>query len=91
MLSWIKTENGLELQDTSTILKQVQNVFLTAFPNLNTDPSTPQGQIITAITEMFVQAQSDITEFANIFVNGGTGVWLDAYCKIYYGIITTTR
>lgn len=85
-MSWIKTENGLELQDTSSILEQVQNVFLTAFPNLNTDPSTPQGQIITAITEMFVQAQSDITEFANIFVNGGTGVWLDAYCKTYYGI-----
>ena len=35
---------------------------------------------------MFVQAQSDITEFANIFVNGGTGVWLDVYCKTYYGI-----
>lgn len=85
-MSWIKTDNGLELSDTSTILEQVQNVFLTAFPNLNVDPSTPQGQIITAITEMFVQAQSDITEFANIFVNGGTGVWLDAYCKTYYGI-----
>lgn len=83
---WNRNNNGLELQDTSTILQQVQDVFLTAFPNLNVEPSTPQGQIITAITEMFVQAQSDITEFANIFVNGGTGVWLDAYCKTYYGI-----
>ena len=77
-MSWIKSDNS--------ILEQVQNVFLQAFPNLNIEPSTPQGQIITAITEMFVQAQSDITEFANIFVNGGTGVWLDAYCKTYYGI-----
>ena len=85
-MSWNRNNNGLELQDTSSILEQVQNVFLTAFPNLNVEPSTPQGQIITAITEMFVQAQSDITEFANIFVNGGTGVWLDAYCKTYYGI-----
>ena len=85
-MSWIKTDNGLELNDTSSILQQVQDVFLKAFPNLNVEPSTPQGQIITAITEMFVQAQSDITEFANIFVNGGTGVWLDAYCKTYYGI-----
>lgn len=85
-MSWQKSDNGLELSDTSTILEQVQNVFLQAFPNLNIDPSTPQGQIITAITEMFVQAQSDIAEFANIFVNGGTGVWLDAYCKTYYGI-----
>ena len=85
-MSWIKTDNGLELKDTSTILEQVQNVFLTAFPDLNTDPSTPQGQIITAITEMFTQAQADITEFANMFINGGTGVWLDAYCKTYYGI-----
>lgn len=85
-MSWIKTDNGLKISDTSTILQQVQDVFLTAFPNLNVEPSTPQGQIITAITEMFVQAQSDITEFANIFVNGGTGVWLDAYCKTYYGI-----
>lgn len=85
-MSWIKTDNGLEIKDTSTILEQVQNVFLTAFPNLNIDPSTPQGQIITAITEMFTQAQQDIVEFANIFVNGGTGIWLDAYCKTYYGI-----
>lgn len=85
-MSWIKTENGLEIKDTSTILEEVQNVFLQAFPNLNTDPSTPQGQIITAITEMFSQAQQDIAEFANIFVNGGTGVWLDAYVKTYYGI-----
>lgn len=85
-MSWQKSDNGLELSDTSTILEQVQNVFLQAFPNLNIDPSTPQGQIITAITEMFVQAQSDIAEVANIFVNGGTGVWLDAYCKTYYGI-----
>ncbi len=35
---------------------------------------------------MFTQAQRDIVEFANIFVNGGTGVWLDAYAKTYYGI-----
>lgn len=85
-MSWIKTENGLELNDTSTILEQVKNVFTTAFPDLNTDPSTPQGQIITAIIEMFTQAQRDIVEFANIFVNGGTGVWLDAYAKTYYNI-----
>lgn len=85
-MSWIKTENGLELNDTSTILEQVKNVFTTAFPDLNTDPSTPQGQIITSLTELLTQAQQDIVEFANIFVNGGTGVWLDAYAKTYYGI-----
>lgn len=85
-MSWIKTENGLELNDTSTILEQVKNVFTTAFPDLNTDPSTPQGQIITSLTELLTQAQQDIVEFANIFVNGGTGIWLDAYAKTYYGI-----
>ena len=85
-MSWIKTDNGLKLSDTSTILEQVQEVFLTAFPNLNVEPSTPQGQIITAITELFTKAQQDIVEFANVIVYGGTGVWLDAYCKTYYGI-----
>lgn len=85
-MSWIKTENGLELNDTSTILEQVKNVFTTVFPDLNTDPSTPQGQIITSLTELLTQAQQDIVEFANIFVNGGTGIWLDAYAKTYYGI-----
>ncbi len=85
-MSWIETENGLELNDTSTILEQVKNVFTTAFPDLNTDPSTPQGQIITSLTELLTQAQQDIVEFANIFVNGGTGIWLDAYAKTYYGI-----
>ena len=89
-MSWIKTDNGLKISDTSTILQQVQNVFLTAFPNLNVEPSTPQGQIITAITELFTKAQTDIVEFANIFVNGGTGIWLDAYCKTNFGIIRKT-
>lgn len=89
-MSWIKTENGLELSDTSTILEQVQDVFLKAFPNLNVEPSTPQGQIITAITELFTKAQTDIVEFANVILNGGTGIWLDAYCKTYYGIIRKT-
>lgn len=89
-MSWIKTENGLELNDTSTILEQVKNVFTTAFPDLNTDPSTPQGQIITSLTELLTQAQQDIVEFANIFVNGGTGIWLDAYCKTNFGIIRKT-
>ena len=86
-MSWIKDDNGIKLRDTSKILEQVENVFLTAFPSLNTDPSTPQGQIITSIAEMFSKAQKDITEFANVFINGGSGIWLDAYCKTYYGII----
>ena len=89
-MSWIKTDNGLKLSDTSTVLKQVQNVFLQAFPNLNIEPSTPQGQIITFITELFTKAQTDILEFANVILNGGTGIWLDAYCKTYYGIIRKT-
>ena len=94
LLNWNRNNNGLELQDTSSILEQVQDVFLKAFPNLNVEPSTPQGQIITAITELFTElftkAQTDIVEFANVILNGGTGIWLDAYCKTYYGIIRKT-
>ncbi len=89
-MSWIKSDNGLKISDTSSILEQVQNVFLQAFPNLNIEPSTPQGQIITFITELFTKAQTDVLEFANIILNGGTGIWLDAYCKTYYGIIRKT-
>lgn len=89
-MNWNRNNNGLELQDTSSILEQVQDVFLKAFPNLNVEPSTPQGQIITAITELFTKAQTDIVEFANVILNGGTGIWLDAYCKTYYGIIRKT-
>ena len=85
-MSWIKSDNGLKISDTSSILEQVQNVFLQAFPNLNIEPSTPQGQIITFITELFTKAQTDVLEFANVILNGGTGIWLDAYCKTYYGI-----
>ena len=89
-MSWIKSDNGLKISDTSSILEQVQNVFLQAFPNLDIEPSTPQGQIITFITELFTKAQTDILEFANVILNGGTGIWLDAYCKTYYGIIRKT-
>lgn len=89
-MSWIKSDNGLKISDTSSILEQVQNIFLQAFPNLNIEPSTPQGQIITLITELFTKAQTDVLEFANVILNGGTGIWLDAYCKTYYGIIRKT-
>lgn len=85
-LSWINTQNGITITDTSEILSDVRNAFTTAFPNLNTDPSTPQGQIITYLTELLTEANGAIAEFGNAMTNGGSGVWLDVRNNTLYGI-----
>lgn len=83
---WTKTDAGLVLQDTSELLAEVQKIFTDIWPDINLDASTPQGMIITALTDKIAQCQSSIAELANIFYQGGTGHWLDIRNNTLFGL-----
>lgn len=83
---WKYDKNGLSLADVSELLEETQQLFLSAFPDINLDPSTPQGQIITGIVENLADVQSQVVYFANVFLNGGAGIWLDNWANTFYGI-----
>lgn len=83
---WTKTDTGLVLQDTSELLAEVQKIFTNIWPDINLDASTPQGMIITALTDKIAQCQSSIAELANIFYQGGTGHWLDIRNNTLFGL-----
>lgn len=83
---WTKTDAGLVLQDTSELLAEVQKIFTDIWPDINLDASTPQGMIITALTDKIAQCQSSIAELANIFYQGGSGHWLDIRNNTLFGL-----
>lgn len=83
---WTKTDAGLVLQDTSELLAEVQKIFTNIWPDINLDASTPQGMIITALTDKLAQCQSSIAELANIFYQGGSGHWLDIRNNTLFGL-----
>ena len=86
-MSWINTQNGITISDTFEILSDVKQAFSSAFPNLTVDdPATPQGQIITYLTELLTEANGAIAEFGNAMTNGGSGVWLDVRNNTLYGL-----
>ncbi len=85
-MSWIKTSTGVAIADTSEILNDVRQVFTDAFPNLNTEPSTPQGQIIAYLAQIITEAAADVASFGGVWENGGSGTWLDVRNRTLYGI-----
>lgn len=83
---WTKTDTGLVLQDTSELLAEVQKIFTDIWPDINLDASTPQGMIITALTDKIAQCQSSVAELANMFYQGGSGIWLDMRNNTLFGL-----
>lgn len=54
-------------------------LYSNLFPNLNLDPSTPQGQIITAEIQSDLATISNIEAVLNAFFFGGSGTFLDLW------------
>jgi uncharacterized phage protein gp47/JayE len=75
---------GTIVPDTSTLLTQTQTIFTNAFgSDLIVDASTPQGVIITAITQAFSALVTNNAALANqINPNLAAGVFLDAICAL---------
>ena len=58
---------GITVPDTPTIRAGYSTVWQSAYPNLNTDASTPQGQIITSETAIMANVMANMLALFNSF------------------------
>lgn len=73
-------QSTLILKTTSDILTNYQNLFVEIFgSDLNLDPSTPQGQLMTGLVESDVNTLNLIQDLANMIMFGGSGEYLDKW------------
>ncbi len=79
------TEQGLITIDTSDIRQEVENAYIQALsPYLNTDTSTPQGQLISNDVSFLTYAQEEAVKALNAMnVLTATGDDLDAAASIW--------
>ena len=84
---WSLNDSGeLEFSYKDDILAEYQNLFKTIFGDINTDPSTPQGQIITSLTQIDLATISYLENLANAFFFGGSGDFLDKWAWNLYRV-----
>lgn len=79
-------EKGLQVPETDRILAFVQEEFKKVFGNdINLDPSSPQGQLITSLAAMIATKNTELLKLANQF-NPLTaqGLFQEALGKIYF-------
>lgn len=77
-------KSGLEFQFTESIESTYKELFNKIFPNINTDPSTPIGQIITHLTEQDTATITAIQDLINYFFLGGNANLLDIWAYNQY-------
>ena len=63
----------------NSILTDYQSLFKNLFPDINLDPSTPQGQIITSLVQIDMATISFLENLANGFFLGGYGHFMDIW------------
>ena len=84
---WSLNDRGeLEFSYKDDILAEYQSLFKTIFGDINTDPSTPQGQIITSLTQIDLATISYLENLANAFFFGGSGDFLDKWAWNLYRV-----
>lgn len=71
--------SGLTYKETSEIESAYKELFNRIFPDLNLDPSTPAGQIITYLTEQDTATINAIQDIVNYFFLGGNNHLLDLW------------
>jgi hypothetical protein len=85
---WSLSDSGnLEFSYKDEILNQYQNLFKTIFGDINIDESTPQGQIITSLTQVDLSTISYLENLANAFFFGGSGEFLDKWAWNLYRVV----
>jgi uncharacterized phage protein gp47/JayE len=81
---------GFSVSEVTDIRSDLATEWINAFketgrPDLNTDPETPQGQIIDSETAAIHQKDSELAFLANQFnPKTSSGIWQDALGKIYF-------
>ena len=83
-------KTGFSVSETSEIREEVAQDWVNAFketgrPDLNTDPETPQGQLIDSQTAAIHQKDTELAYLSNQFnPKTASGRWQDALAKIYF-------
>lgn len=79
-------ENGVSLPDTETIYNNIVQEWNTIFGgNMNLDPTTPQGQMITSFTAEVDNKNILMNYFINqINPKTNEGIWQDAIGNIFF-------
>ena len=83
-------KTGFSVSETSSIREDVAQDWVEAFkeqgrPDLNTDPDTPQGQLIDSQTAAIHQKDVELAFLAQQFnPQTASGRWQDALAKIYF-------
>ena len=78
---------GINAKSSLEIKRDLEQIFKSSFgDDLNLDSSTPQGQLITSLTEIVSNQTNAIVKLYNAFVNGGDGNLLDNYAKTFFGL-----
>lgn len=84
------SQTGFSVSETSDIRDEVAQGWVDAFkeqgrPDLNTDPETPQGQLIDSQTAAIHQKDVELAFLAQQFnPQTASGRWQDALAKIYF-------
>ena len=69
----------MEFAYKDDLQEEYNQLWATCFPDLNLDPSTPQGQIITSEIQNDLATISNMENMLNSFFFGGTGIALDMW------------
>lgn len=86
-LSYEATKAGIKFYDASDVLARIKEAFQIAFPNLDVgQSSTPQGQLINAISEEIISVRNDIADFISAMYLGGYGSYLDIWANTFFSI-----
>lgn len=79
------TDTGVIAPSTEEIKTDVQNLFLQAWPTLNIDDATPQGQLITSLTQIIASKNTQMLYVINQFnPSNADEPWQDAIGNLYF-------
>lgn len=79
------TDTGVIAPSTEEIKTDVQNLFLQAWPTLNIDDATPQGQLITSLTQIIASKNAQMLYVINQFnPSNADEPWQDAIGNLYF-------
>ena len=86
---WVFNDDnsGLKYALADEILLDYENLFKRIFKDINTEASTPIGQIISALAQDDLNLIDKMRETCDYFFNGGSGLMLDIWAYNNFRIV----
>lgn len=84
--SYNREKQCIEFAYKDDILAEYKEAFNSVFPNINTDESTPQGQLITSLVQGDLASIALMENIINAFFFGGGGSALDLWAWNLYRV-----